>query len=224
MKLLSSVQEIIFKKNINDIVYNQNSLFTKPQSNLRQKLSIDYWSMINDPPDNDSKIARNDLTQVLSLANNRTKKEIELVFLVDKDPLLLFYPYLTANKLNFQYKKFINLYTFLFAMDRDLKAFYNRARPYQIADFYGVRLDTIFTKSHHSASYPSGHTAYASLAACVLSDDHPDHSDYFWSLVNKTGEARVLQGVHFPSDNEASISFVKKVYKPLREFDKLYFL
>lgn len=52
---------------------------------------------------------------------------------------------------------------------------------------------------------------------------YPEHSVYFWSLTDKCGLARVLQGVRFPSDNAASISLIKKVYKQLTELDNSLF-
>lgn len=223
MRLLSAVQEIISQKNINNIVYNKNLVFPKSKSNLSQKLGIDYWSMISDPPTNDSKATTNDLTTVIASANNRTKSETDLVFLVDKDPLKLFLPFLKENNIDFPYKKFDQLYIFLKEMIKDLKFFYNRARPLQLAKFYNVTLDVIHTKTHHTASYPSGHTAYAALAACVLQDLYPEHSDYYWAAVDKCGFGRVLQGVHYPGDNTASIGFVKRVYKALEDFDKKHF-
>lgn len=219
MKLLASVQEIISKKNINNLVYNPNLTFPKHKSSLSIKLGIDYWSMISDPPSNDSQQTTKELKDIISLSKNRTLSEEELVYLVDNDPLDLFFPFLKTNNLSFPYQKFDNLYTYIIEIIKDIKYFYNRPRPFQLAEFYNLKINRIITKTHHTPAYPSGHTAYCSLASCILSDLYPEHSFYFWSLADKCGLARVLQGVHFPSDNEASISLIKKVYKQLIKLD-----
>jgi hypothetical protein len=223
VKLLSSIQQIIISKNIDKIVYNPTLVFTKYKSNLSNKLNIDFWSMIKNPPLNSSQKTTNELTQVISLANNRIHKEIDLIYLVDKNPIKLFLPYINKYNIKFSYENFSNLYIYLRQMIKDLKYFYNRARPFQLADFYNVKLDVIQTKTHHTPSYPSGHTAYAALAACILSEQRPEDSNYIWSLVDQCGLARILQGVHFNSDNRASIDFVQRVYPLIKEFDNKYF-
>lgn len=222
MKLLSDVQDMI-SKDINNIFYDKKLKFTNYKSSLSSKIGIDYWSMIDPPPTNDSRTTTNDLTEVIRLANNRISKEIELVFLVDKDPIKLFLPFLKNHNIEFPYQLFNNLYAILDAIILDIKYFYNRPRPEQLAEFYNIKLDIIHTKTHPTPSYPSGHTAYSSLAACLLSDMYPKYSDYYWGLSELCGTARVLQGVHFPSDNIASIKLVKKVYKPLVGFIHKYY-
>lgn len=223
MRLLASIQEIISKKNINSLVYNPSLKFPKHKSSLSIRLGIDYWSMIPDPPSNDSQQTTRELTEIISFANNRTRSEKELVYLVDNDPLDLFLPFLQTNNLSFPYKKFDNLYTYVIEIIKDMKYFYNRPRPFQLAEFYNVQIDRIITKTHQTPSYPSGHTAYCALASCILSELYPEHSVYFWSLTDKCGLARVLQGVHFPGDNAASVSLIQKVYNQLTKLDNSLF-
>jgi hypothetical protein len=222
MKLLSAVQEIILSKNINSIKYENGLMFPYSKSSLSKKLDIDYWSMIEAPPSNDSRETTSDLTRVIQLANNRIKKDIELVLVTDKNPLTLFEPIIKKYGLNFPHKEFAQLYTFLLEIIKDIKYFYNRARPYQLAKFYNQEIDVIHTDSHKTPSYPSGHTAYAALIASILSDKYPQYTDEFWEIVNICGLARSMQGVHYPGDNEASIKMIKRVYKPLRDFNSQF--
>lgn len=218
MRIINIVQNHI-SSDINKIKYVNNLRYPRYKSNLSKKLNIDYWSMIEPPALNGEKTTTSDLTRIIQLANNRTQSETKLVISVDKDPLVLFTPFLQKKELIFPESIFKNLYAFLSEMTTDLKYFYNRARPAQLADFYGLTIDVLRTKTHHTPSYPSGHTTYASLIACILSDLYPDYASNFWNMVDICANCRILQGVHFDSDNQASIHLVKKVYKQLKTFD-----
>ena len=44
-----------------------------------------------------------------------------------------------------------------------LKYYFNRPRPEQIAPYYEYRINVMYTETHHTPSYPSGHTIYAEL-------------------------------------------------------------
>ena len=71
----------------------------------------------------------------------------------------------------------------------------------------------IVTQTHDTPAYPSGHTVYSKLVANILHDMFPKISIMeLDSIVKITGFARVLQGVHYPSDNEASIIFTDYVF------------
>lgn len=223
LKLLSSVQEIISHKNINNVVYNPGLVFPKHKSSLSTRLDINYWSYIKDPPANNSQQTTTELTNIIQLSNRRTKKEEQLVYLVDNDPIDLFVPFIKTYNISFPYQHFDELYVYIKEIIKDLKYYYNRPRPFQLAQFYNINLDTIITKTHQTPSYPSGHTAYCSLAACILSELYPQYSAKWWSLVDMCGLGRVLQGVHFPSDNIASISLVKRVYKSIVKLDETKF-
>lgn len=178
--------------------------------------------MIEDPPINSSQTTTNDLTSVLLLANNRTENEKSLVYTVDRQPLSLYDDIIQEYGLIFPYQMFFEIYEFLSAIILDIKYYYNRPRPYQLADFYNLPLDVIVTQTHHTPSYPSGHTAYAALAACILSEKYTEYTDLFFKIADRCGKARVLQGVHFPGDNNASISFVTKIYSDLKKFNTMF--
>lgn len=215
-KILAEIQSIILNKiDINSIVYS-DLVFPKNKSNLSTKLDLDYWSAISEPPLNSSKKTTSDLTEVLQLANNRIQKEIDLVIMTDKDPIYLFKDYINSQNVQFPYNEFQQIYTFLREIILDLKYYYNRPRPRQLALFYKMDINVIKTDTHATPSYPSGHTGYAALIASILTDMYPQDEKIFWGIVDKCGLARMLQGVHFRGDNDASIALVKKIYKELK--------
>lgn len=98
------------------------------------------------------------------------------------------------------------------------KIYWNRARPNQLAKYLNVPLNVIATDTHHTASYPSGHVVYSNLAANIIKDLYPQiqirELDF---IVNETARARVLQGVHYPSDNKASLVFSNYIFNKLRK-------
>ena len=51
-----------------------------------------------------------------------------------------------------------------------------------------------------SFSYPSGHSMRAFLWAAVLSDIFPDRKEALYAQAHRAAWARVVGGVHFPSD------------------------
>ena len=98
----------------------------------------------------------------------------------------------------------------------NLKWKYNRARPYQIAEYLGYKINVLETKSHKTPAYPSGHTALAAIGGYYLSDKYPEFSSEIFAAVNKAGLARELQGVHYPSDNEASMVIAGALWQDIK--------
>ena len=82
-----------------------------------------------------------------------------------------------------------------------IKYKYNRPRPYQIAEHYGIedfkrhKLDTAKTPS-----YPSGHSTQAYLLAIKLATKYPSIASELYELGENISYSRVLGKVHYPSD------------------------
>ena len=98
----------------------------------------------------------------------------------------------------------------------NLKWQYNRPRPHQLSPKFGVEINYISTDTTDTPSYPSGHTAYAAMLASVLSEMYPEHSSELYELVNVAGKAREMQGVHYESDNDASMVIVGALWQDVR--------
>ena len=81
-----------------------------------------------------------------------------------------------------------------------LKFYYNRIRPFQLANVYSYPLNPMPTISSQSASYPSGHTIQSKVFADVLSFRYPDQTDMLQKFADKCSKSRIILGVHFPSD------------------------
>jgi hypothetical protein len=57
---------------------------------------------------------------------------------------------------------------------------------------------------------------YSSLAANIIKDFYPQINQLdLDKIVNNTAKARIMQGVHYPSDNKASVIFTKFIFNKL---------
>jgi hypothetical protein len=219
MRLISAIQNNI---TIDNIKYAQNFEYMKSSYSLMsfpEIGDIDLFRIVDNPPANSSETTIDELQIISRMANNRSQQDIDLVYQVDYEPLGIFYPVIEENNLVFDENLFFtSYYKCVSAIIDHLKFFYNRARPFQIAEHHNIHIDRIITKTHKTPSYPSGHTMYAALAAAILTDDYPEHKTKFDALVDQCGTARVLQGVHYPSDNEASKRIMSTIYPSIKSY------
>ena len=217
MSLINNIDKIIKSEpNIDDVSYLKNKMSYQDDIN-NNIVKIDWLKIIEAPAKNSSIKTTNELKVVSKATLNRTAKEVDLVIKVDKDPVALFVDFLQTKNLTFPRSKFLTYYDFLEPYVYGLKYHFNRARPEQLAPYHGIELKLMYTDSHHTPSYPSGHAMYGELAARILSDEYPEHKSKFAELSKFCGLARVLQGVHFPSDNDASIKAVNVLYPLIKK-------
>ncbi len=179
-------------------------------------VTIGWDNVLADPPFNDSDTTKKELIYLSELTKNLGSSEIDLVKMVDKDPNLLYQKILNKHGLEFPDEIFKKSWKIMSPVIKNLKYKFNRARPYQLAPLYNIEIKVIETKSHKTPAYPSGHTAYAALGAYILSAKYPEYSSEFFSQVSSAGMARMLQGVHYPSDNEASMIISGAIWENIR--------
>lgn len=89
----------------------------------------------------------------------------------------------------------------------ELKYKYNRPRPWQIAEFYGVKLKGVDMESMKTPSYPSGHAIQGYLAGMYYANKYPEYSKVFKQLGEDIAHSRIVAKAHYPSDK----TFGKKV-------------
>lgn len=215
MSLINNVAAILdSKKPLDEVRYLERKVNYDDEISI---LDIDLKNIIPPPPKNSSLTTKKELETIYNATKSRTREEIELVRLVDNDPLDLFYKFIKKHSLKFDKDKFDAYYNILEQYIYALKYYHNRARPEQLAPYYNLNLDILYTDTHHTPAYPSGHTVYAELAAYILTDQYPEFKKEFFKLSNYCGLGRILQGVHYPSDNKASSEVVKKLYPLIEE-------
>ena len=177
---------------------------------------LDWKNLIPYPPKNSSRLTQSELLEISRLTSNRTEQDVELILIVDKEPLELFYPILKKYSRQFPKRWFDNIYKDVYKMVMSIKNYYNRPRPEQLAEIYNIPINILRTKTHQTPSYPSGHTVYSSLAYHLIRHLYPNISDIELMIpVNQTGRARMLQGIHYRSDIDAALILTEKLFKYL---------
>lgn len=218
-KLISSIQDILLKKKeneLNNLGYKNLRYHSRP-TELEQSLPFNYF-VIDTPPSNNSEYTKKELDNTIELSNNRTKETEQIILAIDKDPLVLYKAFLKNKNLVFPQEQFDIMYHLLYDIIMDIKFYYNRPRPNQISEFYGIDVNVLHTDTHATPSYPSGHVAYAKLAELLIKNTYPDVDGQLEKLTEKVGYARVKQGVHFQSDIDAAIQLVSQIYDELQKY------
>ena len=204
---------------IDSIIYDKppsdkNSKVLQKKPNL---LTVDWENVLPEPPKNSSDITRKELELISDMTKELSQEEYDLVMAVDDDPNNIFMPLLKRIGKQFPKEKFDEF--FFSQVDpviTNLKYKFKRARPFQLAEKYGIDIKVTETETHHTPAYPSGHTAYAAFGGSMLASLYPQHTSEFYELINLAGRARILQGVHYPSDNDASMVIASVLYEDLK--------
>jgi acid phosphatase (class A) len=180
-------------------------------------VSIDYMNLLPEPPANSSDVTRKELEYLSKITYNLSERQLDLIKMVDDDPNNLFMPVLKIHGLKFPKEKFDEYYkNTLDPVIMQLKYKFLRPRPYDIAGKLRFSIEVTKTQTHHTPAYPSGHTAYAAFSAAMLSTMYPDYTSDFYRIANLAGEARMLQGVHYPSDNDASMVVASAIFEDVK--------
>lgn len=199
------------KKNIDNIKYC-DYLIEYPLANI---IKFDWKNILENPQLNSSSQTYKELLYIEEVTSKRTKEQEDIVLNIDADANFLIKQVVKKYGLKYPYSFFGDFYSIVKPIIYNTKYYFNRARPYQIGQLLDIKIDTINTLTHNTPSYPSGHTVYTCLSSMILTEMYPKLKSEFDDLVKKTGECRVLQGVHYPSDNNASIIFTKFIFNKI---------
>ena len=201
-----------FSENINSVKYTDS----KKSWKVSNRITIDWRNVLPDPPANNSKETRKELEYLQAITKNLTISDRNLIELVDKEPLDLYASVLKSHGLKMPNLDFDKIWNIARPIIMNLKHQYNRPRPEQLAERLGFKVNVVKTKTHQTPAYPSGHTAYAAMGAYLLADMYPELSSDFFKKIGEAGLARCLQGVHYPSDNEASMVISGAIWQDIR--------
>lgn len=104
-----------------------------------------------------------------------------------------------------------------------LKFYFQRPRPYQLAEYYKLKLFPFYSRSAASPSYPSGHVLQTKLICYVLGNHFPEKFEYFENLALDVQYSRMYLGVHYPSDVDYSLFVAETIIRD-KEFKAKYSL
>lgn len=95
----------------------------------------------------------------------------------------------------------------------ELKYHYNRPRPYQIAEFYGIDLNGTELDSMKTPSYPSGHAVQGYLIGEILSNMDKTNSILYKDMGEDIAHSRIVAKAHYPSDKTYGHKVAMELFK-----------
>jgi len=162
----------------------------------------DAIALLAPPPESGSSEEAADLDLVRSVFKSRTPAEE--VRAKSEDTSISFYNFASAIGPFFQPGKFPKTDALLNKVKVDIresigipKKHWNRKRPYQMDS------SLTFSSPEKSASYPSGHSSYATVNALILAELFPKKREAILKEGRDIGWDRVLIGKHFLTDIRA---------------------
>lgn len=133
---------------------------------------------------------------------------------LDKDFINIFFNYAKDNNLVFNKKDILDTVNQADSVILGLKLFYNRPRPSQIHEHHNIDIKIDDTETAQTPSYPSGHALQGRLIYKILAELNPDHEEQLKNISDQVSLARIIRGVHFPTDNQFSDLIVDKYIMP----------
>lgn len=167
-----------------------------PLTVFREDLQLPYGVGKSRMPDNDSNVTYRELKYLASVKPNlsavKEGDEVEESFLplIEKNDVTISNEFL--HRVVQESARFI----------MEMKYHYNRPRPYQIAEVYGMDLNGTELDSMKTPSYPSGHAVQGYLVAELLSHMDPKNSFEYRTMGERIAHSRIIAKAHYPSDKK----------------------
>ena len=193
---------------LNEMTYNDGA-DEKHQSRIDQPITLfeDISISLQPFPENSSKKTLEEVKYLSNIEEDREFVEehdkVSKVFGKLHEELGLEFNKDEAKKYNRESAKHI----------MELKYKYQRPRPHQIADFYGINLNGVDLDSMKTPSYPSGHATQGYLLGMIYSERYPEYRKEFMKLGEDVAESRIVGKAHFPSDKKAGIELAEKLFE-----------
>jgi hypothetical protein len=96
-----------------------------------------------------------------------------------------------------------------------LKYYFQRPRPYQLAEYYKLKLFPFESRSADSPSFPSGHAFQGKIITEVLGNRYPNLYANMQKVLDDICYSRVYMGLHYQSDIDVAIFCAEKVLSDL---------
>ena len=148
-----------------------------------------------------------EIENLISLQENAIKSkswdnQFNFMQTADKNLDKLFIKFYLKNELVFDQEFLAKIKLDLSALIVQLKDFYQRARPYQVAFYTEQDLVPFNSASANTPSYPSGHSAQAYFIGLVESFKYPHKEKEIKKFCNMIAKSREVMGVHYESDTD----------------------
>lgn len=163
------------------------------------------------PPENDSGKTMNEIKYLASITPND-----ELANSGD-DILENFMPLVEKYGLNVTKEFLQKLIDESGKFVMELKYKFNRPRPYQVAEFYGIDLNGTQLDSMKTPSFPSGHAVQGYLVGEYLARLNNVNAYEFRSKGEEIAQSRIIAKAHYPSDKEYGKIIAKTLVNGMRK-------
>ena len=207
----------LIKESLKDMVFSKS---IKPKHKKRMGIETKLFPSnpkltITPPPANDSNETRTELFKLLAYNDGVIDRKMVKEFDDMREPYMEL-----VNKYNLDVTK-DDLQQIIdegAKFTLKIKYKYNRPRPYQIAEHYGIedfrrhKLDSAKTPS-----YPSGHALQGRLIGLILTDKDPEHQNEYMAVSQKISDSRIMARAHYPSDKEYGEKLADELYEQMNK-------
>jgi acid phosphatase (class A) len=167
-------------------------------------LLLDLSTVLPLPPTQGSETTKQELAYVHKIEQTRTPEQVAQAQQDDKEEDLFIFsnvisPRFAKADLPFTAALSAHVHNDEAVLSEPLKDIYKRPRPYQ----YDSTLHPV-CKTDHEPSYPSGHSMSGYLLAFTMAQIVPEKRQEILVRADEYAHDRVVCGVHYPSDTEAS--------------------
>jgi|TARA_R110000824_G_scaffold278459_13_gene466693 hypothetical protein len=200
LKELIELQSMVYTETIKP---KHKQRFTRPTPSFHENIIMPRYQ----PPANDSSTT---LDEVKYLGSLKPNEELVLKYEEVKD---VYKPYAEELGIGEYVDKVIHESV---KWIMTLKYDYNRPRPFQIAEFYGINLNGTQTDSMKTPSYPSGHAIQGYLIADILSKHNPSNTTLYKELGEEIAHSRIVGKAHYPSDKKYGKKIADALFKGLK--------
>lgn len=177
-------------------ITNPFSRFIEKQTTLNRG----YYGFYSSAYRQTEEMLEQDLEAVRLATETRTADDVALFKETDLDIIAPFKRLLPEESTSSKVSMYLTVYNPLLHLTTGiLKLYYNRARPYQLAD-----IQILENKTAKTPSYPSGHALQAFALSKRLTKKYPEKAVEIQELAEQIADVRKIGGVHYPSDKEYS--------------------
>ena len=207
----------LIKESLKDMVFSKS---IKPKHKKRMGIETKLFPSnpkltITPPPANDSNETRTELFKLLAYNDGVIDRKMVKEFDDMREPYMEL-----VNKYNLDVTK-DDLQQIIdegAKFTLKIKYKFNRPRPYQIAEHYGIedfrrhKLDSAKTPS-----YPSGHALQGRLIGLILTDKDPEHQNEYMAVSQRISDSRIMARAHYPSDKEYGEKLADELYEQMNK-------
>ena len=205
----------LIKESLKDMVFSKS---IKPKHKKRMGIETKLFPSnpkltITPPPANDSNETRTELFKLLAYNDGVIDRKMVKEFDDMREPYMEL-----VNKYNLDVTK-DDLQQIIdegAKFTLKIKYKFNRTRPYQIAEHYGIedfrrhKLDSAKTPS-----YPSGHALQGRLIGLILTDKDPEHQNEYMAVSQRISDSKIMARAHYPSDKEYGEKLADELYEQM---------